>query len=77
MLTALPHSLRGPLRNALEMAVTLQPSDAIFGYREREKGKGKKRMEGKGGWERGNRGRGKGAKGTELGTGPPIGKGRP
>jgi len=47
------------LYNTLEMAITLQPSDAIFGYSGREKGR--KRSEGKGrGRQRGLSGRWRG-----------------
>jgi len=71
-LTALPQTsyliLRGPLRNTPEMAITLQPSDAKFGYRGggkgREEGGGEEDRKGKekerGGAEEGNRGEGEG-----------------
>jgi len=65
----------------LEMAITLQPSDAIFGYRGRERREGKRGRE-EGDWK--GEGKGKGAerhgggqteKRRDLGVGtrPPIG----
>jgi len=49
-LTAFPKThwliLRGPLRNTLEMAITLQPADAIFGFRGEER-EGKNGREGR------------------------------
>ena len=73
-LTAFPQTqwliLRRPLHNTLEMALALQPSDAIFGYRG-GKGEGKK---GKGGKGTGKK-RGRGREREESGRGGREGEG--